>query len=61
MAGALLAAVLAAIVGSLAWLALGVRFRFAPAERANQWLNLLAYGLLALPFTVLAVFALSGV
>lgn len=58
MAGGILSFILSAVVAALAWLGMGSRFRFAPAETTNHLLNLGAYALLALPFVFVVVFYL---
>lgn len=58
MAGGILTFVISAMFGAVLWLALGTRFQFAPNTRANDWLNLGAYALLALPLVFVVVFFL---
>lgn len=58
MAGGILTFIFSAVVAALAWLGIGSRFRFAPAEHTNHLLNLGAYALLALPFMFVIVFYL---
>ncbi|MGI9328695.1 MAG: hypothetical protein ACR2PZ_26000 [Pseudomonadales bacterium] len=58
MAGGILTFVISAIFGAVLWLALGTKFQFSPNNQANDWLNLGAYGLLALPLVFVVVFFL---
>lgn len=45
-------------MGALIWLVLGNRFRFSADGTANDWKNLGAYAVLALPFALLIVMLL---
>lgn len=58
MASVILTFLIALMLGSLAWLGIGARFRFGPDEGLNNWLNLGAYALLAMPFVFVVVFFL---
>lgn len=58
MAGGILTFLFSAVVGGLAWLAIGTRLRLHPTDSINQWLNLGAYSLIALPLVFVLVFFL---
>ena len=58
MAGGILTFVISGLLGALVWLVLGARFQFSAVPQANEWWNLAAYALLALPFVFVLVFFL---